>query len=643
MSVSEGLILDPPEFIQNRVAVDLQQEGLEILAQGLDYGESSAQVEMVRKAIGEGVVDRRWPAVECTVPLIVREEGETSLAASNHNVEAKVGLWQQRGGWIRRDFADAAGHSGSVGCPVFTAGLTPVQGWTASHRQVAPDVALKLKRWPIWYATVEIEGAEVKASGVRDLKWEIAEMLGTAPGLIRVRIKNENATEAYRALISSIESEHFSSAATADLVYEAEALTPTGGAKVVEAAGASGGKVVEHSALTAGWVTILGSEIAGTGHMTHTGVRWPRMRVEDPSGGVQLQLEWRSLGSTKWSPGPIVESPVSGDFQIVTLGECRPETAILGDQAWEWRLRARAPGGSGAIRVDRVWLCAVEQTLEVATPSVAQSADAQEQKSPGTAANNTEAGTVAWSNPGNAVSSNNSAATMAAAKGTSKESHYLQVSDFAFGIPEGATITGIGVEIERKAALNSGADWVADAALYLMKAGVRQSSGAGKDKADNINNWPTVDTYKAYGGSADLWANTWTVADVNNSGFGVAFRCIAQPATAEQVASVDHIRVTVYYTEAEDENRVCFATRSIELRSDGVHRQHPTENVWGNLFLQSGALPHAPAGGLEKRGARGIIIPSQGDLLEQADSGTNNLSVQPIYQPGYLFAREAAG
>jgi hypothetical protein len=101
------------------------------------------------------------------------------------------------------------------------------------------------------------------------------------------------------------------------------------------------------------------------------------------------------------------------------------------------------------------------------------------------------------------------------------------------------------------------------------------------------------------------------------------------------------VRITVYYTEAEDENRICFAERSIELRSDGPYRQHPTDDVWGYV-VPRGFLPHALPSGMEGRKTRFIVIPSQGDLGELPDSGTNKLSVSVNHRPAYLVAREAA-
>jgi hypothetical protein len=72
---------------------------------------------------------------------------------------------------------------------------------------------------------------------------------------------------------------------------------------------------------------------------------------------------------------------------------------------------------------------------------------------------------------------------------------------------------------------------------------IRKSTGfVGTDKAAAATEWPTTDTYSSYGGAGDLWGTTWTVAEINNIGFGGAISTIVQNGTA----TVDNIRITVF-------------------------------------------------------------------------------------------------
>lgn len=167
--------------------------------------------------------------------------------------------------------------------------------------------------------------------------------------------------------------------------------------------------------------------------------------------------------------------------------------------------------------------------------------------SPDTAANVDEGGSNDWINPTRVVSSNNSHATCAIAtldpEGDSSDN--LDVTDFDFAIPTGATIDGIVVEMERsKSPAGGGVD---DLLIQIIKGGTAQ----GDDKA--AFTWPNAasEAYATYGSSSDKWGVTWTADDINATDFGVRVRCISTTYDSVSVtAAVDHVRITVYYTPA---------------------------------------------------------------------------------------------
>jgi hypothetical protein len=256
--------------------------------------------------------------------------------------------------------------------------------------------------------------------------------------------------------------------------------------------------------------------------------------------------------------------------------------------------------------------------------------DAQQVKSPGTVANDSSSGgTKAWTNPGNAKASDNSKATCEF--GFPNVTEFLKATNFGFTLPGTATVCGIVAEVERVA---DGALRFQDHKVQICKAGA--PSGENKAKSDA---WPTVDTYAAYGASSDFWGLSWTVAEINSSGFGLAIAVAA--ATSAHIASIDHVRITVYYTGALAEDRVCFATRSVDLGSARVVRQAPDEDVWGET-VPDGFFPFDVPGGLEQQPSRGILIPSQGDLGEVPDTGTNRLSAVVKTRRGSRYGRGAS-
>ncbi len=150
--------------------------------------------------------------------------------------------------------------------------------------------------------------------------------------------------------------------------------------------------------------------------------------------------------------------------------------------------------------------------------------------------NDTSVGTKVWTNPGNAAASDNLYADVALA--ANEITYYLKCTGASFTIPATATIDGIVVEVEKKA---SAANRAVDYSVRLVKGGVI----VGLDKA-SATYWPTADTYVSYGSSTDLWGETWTPADINSANFGVV---ISAKGVATVKASIDHVRVTVYYTE----------------------------------------------------------------------------------------------
>lgn len=167
----------------------------------------------------------------------------------------------------------------------------------------------------------------------------------------------------------------------------------------------------------------------------------------------------------------------------------------------------------------------------------------------GTGADDAAFGTDSWTNPGNIVSDN---ATYAETDNVFQYSHYLKATNFSFAVPAGATINGIVVEIERLNTTAATTNCV-DARVRIVKGGTVGTT----DKADTVTTWPETATVKTYGSSSDLWGETWTVADINASNFGVVLATEWQSGFYPH-PSVDFIRITVYYTEAATGGDRCY-------------------------------------------------------------------------------------
>lgn len=121
----------------------------------------------------------------------------------------------------------------------------------------------------------------------------------------------------------------------------------------------------------------------------------------------------------------------------------------------------------------------------------------------------------------------------------------LYAHNFGFTVPLNATINGIIVEIKKNSGAATTTFPLRDSVVSLITA---PSNLVGLNKS-SITPWPGISNYSTYGGNTDLWGTTWTPAQIDSSGFGVALK-VRNVSNAQQVANVDHIRITVYYTNA---------------------------------------------------------------------------------------------
>lgn len=151
----------------------------------------------------------------------------------------------------------------------------------------------------------------------------------------------------------------------------------------------------------------------------------------------------------------------------------------------------------------------------------------------------------AWSNVNNAKSSDNFYATALLDEESGYYSQYLKATNFAFtsAIDDNATIDGILVEVERYQAADSG---IKDYSMQLINSA---GTMIGADKATTAQ-WLAYDpnTYVSYGGSTNRWGLALRGADVKSANFGMALRAINTNLVTAPTACVDHIRMTIYYT-----------------------------------------------------------------------------------------------
>lgn len=208
----------------------------------------------------------------------------------------------------------------------------------------------------------------------------------------------------------------------------------------------------------------LANPVAGlTGSRRHQGVHGPN-GVADISNadtsregiiGAGPKVTSVALTSTSTlETGETVPGTMASDASAGTNAWTDPTNVAASDDAYATVATA---GGTRRLKSSNFGLATsgtiVGIEVEVERSKVVASADTGA-VSPGTLANDSAAGTNAWTNPSNAASSNNTYATCA----TDGLTQYLKATNLGLSIPTLATILGIKLEIERKAdSLGSGA------------------------------------------------------------------------------------------------------------------------------------------------------------------------------------------
>ena len=234
--------------------------------------------------------------------------------------------------------------------------------------------------------------------------------------------------------------------------------------------------------------------------------------------------------------------------------------------------------------------------------------------SAGTGADDSSVGTVAWTNPGNITSSNDSDASIAIL-GSSLISHYLKATNFGFSIPTTATIDGITVEVERSDPNTDTRDYQ----VRIVKGGTIGTT----DRAET-GAWPATDAYQTYGGSTDLWGETWTPSDINGSTFGFAISVEEISGISFGSPTVDHIRITIDYTDGvtwvsgvdySDGQHFKFSASSTLGTSDILELQSN-----GDIVVTGNVLPDASPTVSSVSQTAAIVDTTEGSHVEVAAS-----------------------
>jgi hypothetical protein len=350
MATNERITLDPSE-LTTRTALDITDW---IAQGGVDWGDALIQATMAEQQVGAVPVDYTIPNRSVAIPLRLDERGGTTFASIRSLLQAKTGLWQAQGGYLKR----VLNSGGTVYADVVNATLHLSGDWMQAHRDVDANASLVLECLPDFYEAEETLSDHTETTAAELIFTETTANGGDFPLGDRVRVVvDDDQAQNQRGLIWHFRGRHYSSASTAASAYEAEALQTLDTAAKAAKVGASGGTVVTHGTISTNWTPVVGTNIAGTSYLTHTGTNRIWARVFSTAGTA---VEARFVYDVGDLVNPVENNPVTlydgGTFHILDLGEARLDPPPTGTHRWQGQIQARGQAGTESFSVDRIWV-----------------------------------------------------------------------------------------------------------------------------------------------------------------------------------------------------------------------------------------------------------------------------------------------
>jgi hypothetical protein len=149
-----------------------------------------------------------------------------------------------------------------------------------------------------------------------------------------------------------------------------------------------------------------------------------------------------------------------------------------------------------------------------------------------------------WNDGGTSASNATGAEDNTCAK-EGKNNKTIDLTNFGFSIPAGATI--VGIKVEPKAGSDKAAATDRVLTAQLLKGG----SPVGSVKSFTVTHTNACNgtAFTTVGGDSDLWGTSWTAADINATGFGVRINSGGGGGQRR----LDAVKITVYLLDTDND------------------------------------------------------------------------------------------
>jgi len=680
--MAERVILDPSEVATGRTEFDITPWVREV-----DWGDGDVEGYRSSGLYGDNVIDFRVPNRVVNIPLVVTARGGTAFSTVRSMLQQKAALYQREGGWVKR-----VTSAGTFFADVQLSGLKFSGGWLQANKDADVDATLSLECSPDFYGA-ESQLSDHVETAATEIRFTETSIGGNFPARVRL-VVDEDQGQSQMGLFWCIRSRNYSSAATAALAYEAEALQPLDTATKVSLAGASGGTVVTHGTLSTNWTPVLNLNLGGTAYLTHTGTYRLMCRYRTTSGTAVSLRSVYDVGDlvfpTENDPWYHPASTTGTAFYIADLGELNLQQAPVGTHRWAGQIQGRGAVGSENVSLDRIWFQDVTESAGllrapvVTDPGLSAYVDRDEfNQTAGALTGKTSAGGKVWAWAGDAsidwqVSSGAAVRTVT----TGDPDADLNTGRYAVSGAAALTTQAVQVDLWRDLAVSGDVrfgplarytdtnNWLLghiliddtttdDAFLCVTKrvAGAvteldrvliaENATGAGATFMGSSSEAfrYRMRLYVDATGSWWLWWGLRSAATLELKLFGTDSTLATGGALASgkpgfynaknsgssNVFSVDNFAAWVPTPDA-----VVNASQSIELRTDGMFREDLSGSAYGPVSWVENDLPRLPVSGIEARTVEVMVKASRGDLDTLPDTGIDDISARVTYRPCWL-------
>jgi hypothetical protein len=643
-------------------------------------------------ADGDAPVSGRYENRTITMRVRVRAATSSDLMGALRNLQQKVGKIAAEGGTLKRTVSN-----GDVLVFDLITAKIDVPSDQAFVKNLRADVALEFVAKPFGRMAEQDLGDNTETT-LPVLVFTDTGVKGDVPALGRLVVDDDQAVDQFW-LMWGIQSRSYSSATTAELFYQAEALTAQGGSSTAAGptgASGSGSNVMRNTSLRDVYQSVLSTQIAsGSAHMTHLGNFRVFARVQVPTtntGGVTVALEWSTGDFRRATRNPDVALYPStsapgvweGTWRIVDLGLVNLPKAVTGAQQWEGRILAKSTVIGDDLDIDWLVFAPVDEGFGIAQGVNAGVVGASSfsafdgfDQTAGALTGKTLPTGGTWAGAGDSDDFNVNGTGQATRTAVSDSA----ISSMANGRLASADGTGALTDTEvvttvtNSVTSNVGRCGVlaryADASNFLA-AYLTATGSPGPVGVEVYQRVAGTDTYLAFGlvdpmvfwtFSAGVPIKVALVALSNgqfsvsvDTGSGLRATCGGTSAALATGGALASGRVGIYdhYTSAVANTRTyhtfhafaaqkdaaMFASQSIQIRHDSVVREDSAGGIWTRVSRYEGDYLFVPPAGRENRTVRTLVKACRADPATGADSAIDDISARLYATPRVLVVPE---